>query len=471
MLFRYLYDEALSQVSYLIGCEETGEAIVVDPLRDVDRYIELAAHHALHISAVAETHIPADYCSGARELAFRTSARLYLSGCGDVHSRYDYAAEAGAIEVRERGLIDVGKVQLTVIHTPGHAPEHVSFVVTDHAADRHPIGILTGDFLFVGDVGRPDLLGMGQPDTQVMEGQARTLFRTLARLAPLPDYLQIWPGHGPGGVRGRAISGMPQSTLGYERHVNWAFRPQTEDTFVAALLAEPPDAPMYFGVMKQMNRTGPVMLGGLPEVPARSGFEAQAWAQSGGFMVDARSAEAFALAHLPASLNIPGARSFTSWFGSLIDYGTDVWLLAEDEAQGVRLVRALMSIGFDRIVGVSVADDALAGVDHAILPSRSAVALSGALGREGLEVLDVRSRDEFARGHVAGASHIPLGELPHRFAEVPLDGTLVTICANGTRSAIAASLLLMAGAAGVEHLHGGLEAWTNAGFALTSGER
>ena len=468
MFFRYLYDEALSQASYVLACEETREAIVIDPLRDVDRYMALAAQLGLHIAAVAETHIPADYCSGARELAMRTSARLYLSGCGDSESRYAYAADASATEVRERDVIDVGTVRLTVIHTPGHAPEHVSFVVTDRAAGRHPVGILTGDFLFAGDVGRPDLLGMGPRDPHAMDAQARTMFHTLARLLPLPDYLQLWPGHGPGGVRGRAISGMPQSTLGYERLVNWAFRTQTEADFVATLLKEPPDAPMYFGVMKLMNRTGPEMLGGLPEVPVRSGFEAQAWAQRGGFMVDCRPAEAFALAHLRGSLNIPATRSFTSWFGSLIDYGTEVWLLAEDEAQGVRLVRSLMSIGFDRIVGVTVAADALAGSDPVVVTARSAVALAGALGRPGLQVLDVRSRDEFSQGHVAGAMHIPLGELPHRFAEVPVDGTLVTICADGTRSAIAASLLLMAGAPGVENLHGGVEAWTNAGFQLAS---
>lgn len=474
MLFRHLYDASLSHASYLIGCEQTREAIVIDPLRDVDRYMQLAEQDGLRLVAVAETHIPADYCSGARELALRTSARLYLSGCGGAEARYAYVAEAGATEVKERDTIDVGTVRLTVIHTPGHSPEHVSFLVVDRTAGKQGVGMLTGDFLFVGDVGRPDLLGVGTGsdggvgtgEQKVMQAQARTLHRTLARLTPLPDYLQIWPGHGPGEVHARAINGMPQSTLGYERHVNWAFRTQTEDEFVAALLTDAPDAPQYFAVMKQMNCTGPTMLGGLPDVPITSGFEAQAWAQRSGFMVDARAADAFAQKFLPGSLNIPASRTFAAWFGSLIDYNTDVWLLADSEAQGTALTRELMRIGFDRIAGVTVAADAMAGADTTALPSRSAVALAGALGRDGLSVLDVRSRDEFARGHITGARHISLGELPHRLGEVPVDGTLVTICSNGARSAVAASLLLLAGAPGVEHLHGGLEAWTNAGYTL-----
>ena len=470
MLFKYLYDPSLSQASYLIGCQATGEAVVVDPLRDVDRYIELAEREGMQIAAVTETHIHADYCSGARELAFRTSAQLFLSGCGDPDWRYRYAVNDRAVEVVEGDVIGIGNVRLTVLHTPGHTPEHISFFVTDGAASEHPMGLLTGDFLFVGDVGRPDLLEIAAHQVGTMEKSARTLYHSLQRLSDLPDYLQIWPGHGAGSACGRALGAVPQSTLGYERLVNWALQRQTEDEFVAEVLRGQPEPPAYFAVMKQINRDGPTVLGGLPEVPLRSGFEAQQWLERLGLVVDARPADEFAAAHMRGSLSIPGNRSFATWFGALIDYGTDVWLLAASEEEGIRLVRELMSIGYDRVVGVSAADDALIGVDTESVSQRSAVALAGALGREGLLVLDVRSTSEWVTGHLPGAIHIPLGELPHRLGELPADGTIVTQCATGGRSAIAASLLLMAGAKGVENLAGGIEAWTNSGLTLTTDE-
>ena len=470
MIFRRLYDTSLSQSSYFIGCQATGEAVVVDPVRDVDPYIALADREGMRIAAVTETHIHADYCSGARELAFRTSAQLFLSGCGDADWRYRYAVADRAAELVEGDVIGIGNVRLTVLHTPGHTPEHISFFVTDGAVSDQPMGLLTGDFLFVGDVGRPDLLETVVKQAGTMESSARTLFRSLQRLSDLPDYLQIWPGHGAGSACGRALGAVPQSTLGYERLVNWALKTQTEDEFVAEVLHDQPEPPAYFAVMKRVNRDGPALLGSLPEVPHRSGFEAQQWVEKLGLLVDARSAGEFAAAHIRGSLNIPGNRSFASWFGSLLDYHTGVWLLASNEAHAERLVRELMGIGFDKIVGVSAASDALIGVDTDEVTQRSAVALSGALGRDGLLVVDVRNQSEWAAGHIAGAVHIPLAELPHRLQELPADGTLVTQCGTGGRSAIAASLLLMAGASSVENLSGGIEAWRNAGLTLTTEE-
>jgi hydroxyacylglutathione hydrolase len=470
MFFRHIYDPSLSQSSYVIGCQATGEAVVVDPMRNVDQYIELAAKEELRITAVTETHIHADYCSGSRELAFRSSAQLYLSGCGGEEWRYQFAAQDHAVELADGDLIRVGYIRLTARHTPGHTPEHISFLVTDGATSELPLGMLTGDFLFVGDVGRPDLLETVVHQAGTMELSARSLYRSLQRLSELPDYLQVWPGHGAGSACGRALGAVPQTTLGYERLVNWALKPQTEAEFVAEVLRDQPEPPAYFAVMKRVNRDGPVLLGSLPEVPHRSGFEAQQWVEKLGLLVDARSSEDFAAAHIRGSLNIPGNRSFASWFGSLIDYSTNVWLVAMDGAHAERLLRELMSIGFDRIVGVSVAADALIGVDAVAVAQRSPVALSGALGREGLLVVDVRNRSEWKGGHIPGAVHIPLGELPHRLQELPADGTLVVNCASGARSAIAASLLMMAGASSVENLSGGIQGWSNAGLALTTDE-
>ena len=470
MFFRHIYDPSLSQSSYVIGCQSTGDAVVVDPMRNVDQYIELAAKEGLRITAVTETHIHADYCSGSRELAFRTSAQLYLSGCGGEDWLYQFAAQDHAVELADGELIRIGNIRLKARHTPGHTPEHISFLVTDGANSELPLGMLTGDFLFVGDVGRPDLLETVVQQTGTMEASARSLYQSLQRLDELPDYLQIWPGHGAGSACGRALGAVPQTTLGYERLVNWALKPQTEAEFVAEVLRDQPEPPAYFAVMKQVNRDGPALLGSLPEVPHRSGFEAQQWVEKLGLLVDARSSEDFAAAHIRGSLNIPGNRSFASWFGSLVDYRTDVWLVAMDGDHAERLLRELMSIGFDRIVGVSVAADALIGVDAVAVAQRSPLALSGALGRKGLLVVDVRNRSEWKGGHIPGAVHIPLGELPHRLQELPADGTLVVQCASGARSAIAASLLMLAGATSVENLSGGIQGWTNAGLALTTNE-
>ena len=466
MFFRHLYEPSLAQASYFIGCQATGEAVVVDPLRDVDRYIALAEAEGFRIAAVTETHIHADFCSGARELALRTSAQLFLSGEGGDEWRYRFIASDRAVELMDGDVIGIGKIRLTAMHTPGHTPEHLIFLVTDGANSTKPMGMLTGDFLFVGDVGRPDLLERAAKQAGTMEGSARALYQSLQRIAKFPDYLQVWPGHGAGSACGRALGAVPQSSLGYERMVNWALKPQTEEQFVAEVLRDQPEAPAYFGVMKQINRDGPALLGGVPSLPLRSGFEAQEWLDRLGLTIDARPAADFAHGHLRRTLNIPGNKSFPTWFGSLIDYNTQAWLLVTDEAQGEHLLRELMMIGYDRVAGVTTVGDGIAGDDVEQVAQRSAASLAGALGRPGLLVLDVRSRSEYASGHIAGAMNIPLGELTERLREVPADGTIVTQCASGGRSAIAASLLLLAGAGSVENLSGGIDAWRKAGFAV-----
>ncbi|MCC7051946.1 MAG: MBL fold metallo-hydrolase [Gemmatimonadaceae bacterium] len=470
MFFRHLYEPSLAQASYFIGCQATGEAVVVDPLRDVDRYIALAEAEGFRISAITETHIHADFCSGARELAARTSAQLFLSGEGGDEWRYRFVASDRAVELMDGDVIGIGNIRLTAMHTPGHTPEHLVFLVTDGANSNRPMGMLTGDFLFVGDVGRPDLLERAAKQVGTMEAGARALYRSLQRVAALPDYLQLWPGHGAGSACGRALGAVPQSSLGYERLVNWALQPQSEDEFVAEVLRDQPDAPAYFGVMKQINRDGPPVLGAVPALPLRSAFEAQEWLDRLGLMIDTRPAHDYARGHVRRTLNIPATKSFSNWFGSLLDYGSAAWLLVQDQAQGERLLRELMMIGYDNVAGVTVvSEDTMPSTATAQVPQRSAASLAGALGRSDVLVLDVRSDSEFRGGHIPGAVNIPLGELPERLRELPADGTIVTQCASGGRSAIAASLLLMAGAAQVENLAGGIEAWRNGGFEVESG--
>lgn len=257
MLLRQIYHEGLAQASYLIGCQATGEAIVIDPNRNIEQYLAAAQRAGLRITAVTETHIHADFVSGARELAARADARLYLSDMGPAEWKYAYAADAGASLLRDGDHLMVGNVRLEVRHTPGHTPEHITFLVTDTAHACLPMGLVSGDFVFVGDVGRPDLLERAVGVSGTMEAAARQLFHSLQRFRELPDYLQVWPGHGAGSACGKALGAVPQSTVGYEKAINWAFDIRTEAAFVEAVLAGQPDPPPYFAQMKRVNKAGP----------------------------------------------------------------------------------------------------------------------------------------------------------------------------------------------------------------------
>ena len=263
MLLKRIYDTKLAQASYLIGCAATGEAIVVDPNRDIDQYLRAAADEGLTIAVVTETHIHADFVSGSRELVERTGAQLLLSDEGDADWKYAFASAASATLLHDGDSFMVGNLKFEVMHTPGHTPEHLTFLVTDTPATDRPMGAITGDFIFVGDVGRPDLLERAAKMQGTMEASARTLFRSLQRFKQFPDHLQIWPGHGAGSACGKALGAVPSSTLGYERFANWGLATTSEDEFVQAVLAGQPEPPKYFAEMKRINKMGPAILGGM----------------------------------------------------------------------------------------------------------------------------------------------------------------------------------------------------------------
>jgi hydroxyacylglutathione hydrolase len=237
MLLKRFYDPKLAQASYLVGCAATGEALVVDPNRDVDQYVTAADDEGLRISHVTETHIHADFVSGSRELAARTGAKLYLSDEGGPDWRYAFAAADGAMLLRDSDSFMVGTVRVEALHTPGHTPEHMTFLITDTATTDRPMGAFTGDFIFVGDVGRPDLLERAAKVAGTMEAGARTLYHSIQRFKGLPDWLQLWPGHGAGSACGKALGAVPSTTLGYERISNWALNAESEDAFVREVLA------------------------------------------------------------------------------------------------------------------------------------------------------------------------------------------------------------------------------------------
>src|SRR5579862_6848552 len=317
MILVRCFDNGLAQASYLIGCESTREAIVVDANRDVAPYLEAADREKLLISCVTETHIHADFVSGSRELAGRCGAQLLLSAEGGDDWQYRFAFGDGARLLRDGDVVRVGRVQLEVMHTPGHTPEHLAFLVTDSDSCDRPLGLLTGDFLFVGDVGRPDLLERVANVSGSMESAAHALFRSLQRIRKLPDFVQVWPGHGAGSACGKALGAMPQSTVGYERIANWAFNSQDERQFVRDVLAGQPDPPAYFAEMKRVNRDGPAVLGGLPVAPCEDPALLTPELLTRATVVDARDSDSFAHAHVPGTLNIPLHGSFSSWMGGL----------------------------------------------------------------------------------------------------------------------------------------------------------
>jgi hydroxyacylglutathione hydrolase len=474
MLLKRFYDEKLAHASWLVGCSATGEACVVDPNRDVEPYVEAAKKEGLRVTHVTETHIHADFVSGARELAARTGARLHLSDEGGDDWRYAYAAEAGAVLLKDGDTFHVGRVRFDVMHTPGHTPEHIVFVVTDTAGADRPMGVFTGDFVFVGDVGRPDLLERAARREGTMEAGARTLFRSLQRFkGALPDWVQLWPAHGAGSACGKALGAVPTSTLGYETLFNWGLAAGDEDEFVKAVLAGQPDPPMYFAEMKRVNRDGPALLGGF-RVPERlPGERLATLLAEGATVVDTRSAADFARAHVPGTLGVPPGKSFLTYAGSVVPYDRPFYLLADSPETVAGAVRDLAMIGLDGPAGWFGAEAVEAwAAEHgapATVRDVTPEELEEARLLGTMEVVDVRNASEYAAGHLPGAHHAPLGRLPEALERLPRGKTLAVHCQSGARAMVALSLLEARGFDAV-HLAGDFAGWKAAGRPVEVGE-
>lgn len=469
MLLKRFYDDKLAQASYLIACQATGDAIVIDPNRDIAQYTRAAEQEGVRVRYVTETHIHADFVSGARELAAATGATLLLSDEGGDDWHYAFAQSDHARLLHHGDVVHVGNITLDVIHTPGHTPEHISFVVTDGAATDRPMGAITGDFIFVGDVGRPDLLERAANMSGTMEAGARALYASLQRFSTYPDYLQLWPGHGAGSACGKALGAVPSTTLGYEKIANWAFAPQTEGEFVAHVLAGQPEPPKYFGEMKRINREGPLPLGALTAPPLLDANTLSRVVASDAFVVDTRPAADFASRFVPGTINIPLGRSFTNWAGSLIPFDRDFYLIIDDsdarhlaEAQ-----RNLAMIGLDRLVGYFATKSVLTGAYREAATGHvrqmSATELAAARRDNAVHVIDVRGAAEWNEGHIPGAVNIPLGTLADHLDELTHDRPVVLHCQGGGRSSIGASILKAHGFEDVVNLVGGFGEWSRAG--------
>ncbi len=458
MLIKYFYDEALAQASYLVGCPKTGEALVIDPARDVAPYLAAAERAGLRITQVTETHIHADFVSGLRELAARTGATMYVSDIGDAAWKYAFAGEPNVIPLRDGDRWMVGNVQVEVIHTPGHTPEHIAFMITDTAAADQPIGIFTGDFLFVGDVGRPDLLEAAAGMVGTKEPGARRQFHSVQRFKALPDYLQIWPGHGAGSACGKALGAIPSTTLGYEKRFNPAFRFTDEDEFVRWLLDGQPEPPRYFAQMKRVNKVGPALLSQVAQPERLTPARLREALAAGGQVFDLRDQADFERAHLRGAISAPASSaSFSTYVGWFVDYSRPTYLILPDVERLDAVLKALRAIGVDDVAGYAGPEAVGDGAEGlALITARQ---LGARLRSNGIVVLDVRGKAEYDALHIRGATHIPLGYLRDRLAELPRDHDIAVYCASGYRSTIAASLLRGAGFDRVASMPDHIETW------------
>ena len=463
-----LYNDRLAQAAYLVV--DGGEAVVIDPTRDTGLYAEAAARENAKIVAVTETHIHADFVSGARDLARRTGAALHLSDEGDGDWKYAYAAGDGARLVREGDSIRVGRTRLEARHTPGHTPEHLTWVVTDTAVTDRPLGAFTGDFLFVGDVGRPDLLETAAKQAGAADRGARTLFASVRRfLDDMPEWLQLWPGHGAGSACGKGIGAMPQSTIGYEKIANPLLGIADEERFVREVLGGLSDPPPYFAHMKRINRDGPPPAGARNRPDRLSTDQLHDAVARGALVVDLRSASEFAAGHIPGTINLPFNKSFLTWAGWLIPLEQDVYVIVDVRAgAGIdEVVRDLGLIGIERVAGWSGTNAVeawkAAGRTLETTTQTDVIELAELRAARAVDVLDVRNPGEWAAGHMPDVPNIPLGQLPDRIGEVSRERPVVVHCQGGMRSAIATSILQARGIKHVLNLTGGFGAWEKAG--------
>lgn len=458
MFFRQYYLGCLSHASYLIGDQTTGRAVVVDPQRDISQYLSDAEAHGLRIERVLETHFHADFVSGHLELARATGAVISYGQAAQGRAEFpvDWVADGQRLSL--------GDVTLEILETPGHTPESISILVYEHAGDTVPYGVLTGDTLFIGDVGRPDLLASVGVTADEL---ARMLYRSLhTKLLTLPDATRVFPAHGAGSACGKQLSTETVSTIGEQRHSNYALAPMTEDEFVEAVTQGQSVAPMYFAFNAMRNRQDrplleeeePVAMLELDEVLARQA--------EGAVLIDTREPAVFAQGHLRGSINVGLSGRFAEYTGDVVRHEQPIVLICEPETEQEAKVR-LARIGFDRVLG------ALANPLEAFLSRPELVEVSSRLSAwelaerqqsvPDLQVVDVRNPGETRLGTIPGAVHLSLPAIVRNLDQLDPNRPTVVFCAGGYRSSIAASTLRAHGFADVSDLIGGFDAWVSAG--------
>ncbi len=449
MFLRQVYDDALAQAAYLIGCQQSGEAIVIDPERDIDRYHALAAKHDLTIIAAAETHIHADFVSGTQEFAADPSVQVYLPGEGGPDWTHAWTGGRSNITLLKDGdSIHIGNIEIKAVHTPGHTPEHLSYLITDHGSGAtEPVAIATGDFVFVGDVGRPDLLESAAGIVGNMEPSARRLQKSLAERLDLPEYTQILPGHGAGSACGKALGALPSSTLGYERRFNGALSlAQTNaEEFVSVILSGQPEPPMYFARMKTVNRDGITVTGGAPKPREMTVSEFTNEAQAPKVRVmDARSdRQAFIQAHFPGSIfGGLGDGTIVNAAGSTIADDEHVLLILDSTDDADEATRLLYRIGYDHVDGyITFEDLRSSGVELATLEHLQCETFDPSSVKTGEAILDVRNTSEHNERCYPGSRCQPYTRLTAALDTLDRSTRYYVHCQSGRRATVAVSYL------------------------------
>jgi glyoxylase-like metal-dependent hydrolase (beta-lactamase superfamily II)/rhodanese-related sulfurtransferase len=450
MHFRQFYVGCLAHASYIIG--DGGEAVVVDPSRDIQMYLDEAAAQGSRVTWVLETHLHADLVSGHRELAARTGATIGIGA----HAEAEFAHRP----MKDGDEIRIGDVMIRAIETPGHTPESLSFLVYEHADDAKPWAVLTGDTLFVGDVGRVDILSSRLPVVEL----AGLMYDSLhGKLLKLPDETRVYPAHGAGSLCGRNISKDTWSTIGRERMMNAALQPMSREAFVADVTRDVPETPQYYLYSRDYNRKGPTLDAERPMPPALDPAAFAAAAKQGDAVVlDTRAGDSWAAAHAPGALHVALDGQYASWVGTLLGPDTPILVIA-DPARVEEAVVRLARVGYERVIGTLAGGfDAwrAAGLEtRATAPVTAQTVAAG-----GYHVLDVRREREWESFHLDGATHIPLAQLAERAKELDREASWAVTCASGYRSVIAVSVLERAGFTRVASLSGGMDAYRHAGL-------
>lgn len=458
MFFQHVYDKSLAQASYFIGCQKAGVALVIDPKRDIDTYLEIAKANNMKITHVTETHIHADFLSGSRELAAVTGAEMFLSDEGGEGWQYEFKHTG----LKDGSVITVGNLTFQVIHTPGHTPESISFLLTDQPASMEPVMLFTGDFVFVGDIGRPDLLEKAAGIIGTKEAGAIQMYGSIQKFEALPDHLQVWPGHGAGSACGKALGAVPSSTVGYEKIRNWAFHYENnQDGFVKYLLADQPEPPKYFAMMKHLNKVDRPLLTEVPTQKKLTGMEVKDAMTKGIKLIDARNKVDFAAGFVPESINIQGNNAFATWMGWFVDY-QESFMLVASEAQIEDLTRKLMRIGLDNVIGY-VSDVNSLGIDLQKSDIIEIDEFKSYLDRENTQVIDIRGVAEYNSGHIEGVENIFVGTILQNLDKISRDKQIVIHCQSGDRAAIAYSLLLKHGYKNVKNYSASYMDWVKQG--------
>jgi hydroxyacylglutathione hydrolase len=463
MFFQHVYDKSLAQASYFIGCQKAGVAAVIDPKRDIDTYLEIAEQNKMKITHIFETHIHADFLTGSRELAAMTGAEMYLSDEGGAGWEYEFPHHG----LTHGSVVMVGNLQFKVLHTPGHTPESISFLLTDLPASSEPVMLFTGDFVFVGDVGRPDLLEKAAGLKGTQDVGAEQMFQSINLFSNLPDYVQVWPGHGVGSACGKALGAVPSTTIGYEKKRNWAFQyGSNKEGFVKFLLADQPEPPKYFAKMKELNKVNRPLLTEVPELKHLTPDELQKAMDQGIKVIDTRNKIEFQAGFIPGTINIQGNNSFATWMGWFISYDEPFILIAA-KSQLNDLTRKLMRIGMDNFYGYLDAAQLDLAFSGQLVTAQMAD-LQEVIHNETVDMIDLRGAAEYNTGHISGAKHVFVGTLLQNLDEIPKNRPVIIHCQGGDRSAIAYSLLVKNGYSNVRNFSGGINEWVKEQQPLVS---